>query len=155
MTPAINLLKKNKVKYQVHSYEHDPRAASYGLEAAEKLALDPARVFKTLLVQTEAKELLVAILPVKHSLNLKQLANAAKVKKLEMADPQLAQRITGYLLGGISPLGQKKALRTFVDQSAADFATIFVSAGRRGLEIELQVGDLLQLTAGMSAEITA
>lgn len=155
MTPAINLLKKNKVKYQVHSYEHDPRAASYGLEAAEKLALDPARVFKTLLVQTEAKELLVAILPVKHSLNLKQLANAAKVKKLEMADPQLAQRITGYLLGGISPLGQKKALRTFVDKSAADFATIFVSAGRRGLEIELQVGDLLQLTAGMSAEITA
>lgn len=155
MTPAINLLKKKKINYQIHSYEHDPRAASYGLEAAEKLALDPARVFKTLLVQTEAKELLVAILPVKNSLNLKQLASAAKVKKLEMADPQQAQRTTGYLLGGISPLGQKKALRTFVDQSAADFATIFVSAGRRGLEIELQAGDLLQLTAGMSAEITA
>ncbi|MCK9237851.1 MAG: Cys-tRNA(Pro) deacylase [Thiopseudomonas sp.] len=155
MTPAINLLKKKKINYQIHSYEHDPRAASYGLEAAEKLALDPARVFKTLLVQTEAKELLVAILPVKNSLNLKQLASAAKVKKLEMADPQQAQRTTGYLLGGISPLGQKKALRTFVDQSAADFATIFVSAGRRGLEIELQAGDLLQLTAGVSAEITA
>ncbi len=155
MTPAINLLKKKKINYQIHSYEHDPRAASYGLEAAEKLALDPARVFKTLLVQTEAKELLVAILPVKNSLNLKQLASAAKVKKLEMADPQLAQRTTGYLLGGISPLGQKKALRTFVDQSAADFATIFVSAGRRGLEIELQADDLLQLTAGVSAEITA
>ncbi|MDM7858154.1 Cys-tRNA(Pro) deacylase [Thiopseudomonas acetoxidans] len=155
MTPAINLLKKKKINYQIHSYEHDPRAASYGLEAAEKLALDPARVFKTLLVQTEAKELLVAILPVKNSLNLKQLASAAKVKKLEMADPQQAQRTTGYLLGGISPLGQKKALRTFVDQSAADFATIFVSAGRRGLEIELQADDLLQLTAGVSAEITA
>lgn len=155
MTPAINLLKKKKINYQIHSYEHEPRAASYGLEAAEKLALDPARVFKTLLVQTEAKELLVAILPVKNSLNLKQLASAAKVKKLEMADPQLAQRTTGYLLGGISPLGQKKALRTFVDQSAADFATIFVSAGRRGLEIELQADDLLQLTAGVSAEITA
>jgi len=155
MTPAINLLKKQKVSYQVHSYEHDPRAASYGLEAAEKLALDPARVFKTLLVQTEAKELLVAILPVNNSLNLKQLASAAKVKKLEMADPQLAQRTTGYLLGGISPLGQKKLLRTFVDQSAADFATIFVSAGRRGLEIELQASDLLQLTAGVSAQITA
>lgn len=155
MTPAINLLKKKKINYQIHSYEHDPRAASYGLEAAEKLALDPARVFKTLLVQTEAKELLVAILPVKNSLNLKQLASAAKVKKLEMADPQQAQRTTGYLLGGISPLGQKKALRTFVDQSAVDFATIFVSAGRRGLEIELQAGDLLQLTAGVSAEITA
>lgn len=155
MTPAINLLKKKKINYQIHSYEHDPRAASYGLEAAEKLALDPARVFKTLLVQTEAKELLVAILPVKNSLNLKQLASAAKVKKLEMADPQQAQRTTGYLLGGISPLGQKKALRTFVDQSATDFATIFVSAGRRGLEIELQADDLLQLTAGVSAEITA
>ena len=155
MTPAINLLKKKKINYQIHSYEHDPRAASYGLEAAEKLALDPARVFKTLLVQTETKELLVAILPVKNSLNLKQLASVAKVKKLEMADPHQAQRTTGYLLGGISPLGQKKALRTFVDQSAADFATIFVSAGRRGLEIELQAGDLLQLTAGMSAEITA
>lgn len=155
MTPAINLLKKKKINYQIHSYEHEPRAASYGLEAAEKLALDPARVFKTLLVQTEAKELLVAILPVKNSLNLKQLASAAKVKKLEMADPQQAQRTTGYLLGGISPLGQKKALRTFVDQSAADFATIFVSAGRRGLEIELQAGDLLQLTAGVSVEITA
>lgn len=155
MTPAINLLKKKKINYQIHSYEHDPRAASYGLEAAEKLALDPARVFKTLLVQTEAKELLVAILPVKNSLNLKQLASAAKVKKLEMADPQQAQRTTGYLLGGISPLGQKKALRTFVDQSAMDFATIFVSAGRRGLEIELQADDLLQLTAGVSAEITA
>lgn len=155
MTPAIKLLKKQRVSYQVHSYKHDPRALSYGLEAAEKLALEPARVFKTLLVQTEAKELLVAILPVNNSLSLKQLASAAKVKKLEMAEPRLAQRTTGYLLGGISPLGQKKLLRTFVDQSAAQFSTVFVSAGRRGLEVELQASDLLQLIAGVLAKITA
>ncbi|MBS7661463.1 Cys-tRNA(Pro) deacylase [Pseudomonas lalucatii] len=137
MTPAIDLLRKAKAEHRVHSYEHDPKAASYGLEAAEKLALEPARVFKTLLAASEKGELLVAVVPVAGSLDLKALAQAAGVKKAEMAEPQAAQRATGYLLGGISPLGQKKRLRTFIDESAQRFATIYVSAGRRGLEVEL------------------
>ncbi|WP_164708997.1 aminoacyl-tRNA deacylase, partial [Pseudomonas viridiflava] len=111
-------------------YEHDPKAASYGLEAAEKLGLEPARVFKTLLASTEKGELLVAVVPVVGTLDLKALAHAAGAKKTEMADPAAAQRSTGYLLGGISPLGQKKRLRTFIDETATSFETIFVSAGR-------------------------
>lgn len=111
MTPAIDLLKKARAVHQVHSYTHDPKAASYGLEAAEKLQLPPERVFKTLLAASEKGELLVAVVPVAGSLDLKALAHAAGVKKAEMADPQAAQRSTGYLLGGISPLGQKKRLR--------------------------------------------
>lgn len=151
MTPAIDLLKLHGVEFILHSYKHDPRSASYGLEAAEKLNLAPEQVFKTLLVQADSKELLVAVLPVAHSLALKQLAGAAGVKKLEMANPALAQKTTGYLLGGISPLGQKKPLRTFVDCSAQNLATMFVSAGRRGLEIELSPADLLQYTSGSFA----
>lgn len=134
MTPALDLLKKVRAEHRVHSYEHDPKAASYGLEAAEKLGLEPAQVFKTLLAASEKGELLVAVVPVVGTLDLKGLAHAAGVKKAEMADPAAAQRSTGYLLGGISPLGQKKRLRTFIDNSAQGFATIYVSAGRRGLE---------------------
>ncbi|WP_372867589.1 Cys-tRNA(Pro) deacylase, partial [Pseudomonas sp.] len=137
MTPAIDLLKKAQAAHRVHSYSHDPKAASYGLEAAEKLNLEPARVFKTLLAATEKGELLVAVVPVAGSLDLKALAQAAAVKKADMADPAAAQRATGYLLGGISPLGQKKRLRTFIDASAQQYPSIFVSAGRRGLEVEL------------------
>ena len=107
MTPALDLLKKVRAEHRVHSYEHDPKAASYGLEAAEKLSLEPAQVFKTLLASSEKGELLVAVVPVVGSLDLKALAQAAGVKKAEMADPAAAQRATGYLLGGISPLGQK------------------------------------------------
>ena len=155
MTPAINLLKKQRVDHQVHSYNHDPRVASYGLEAAQKLALAPERVFKTLLACTENKELLVAVLPVCAQLNLKALAACAGVKKVEMADPQQAQRMTGYLLGGISSLAQKKSLRTFLDSSAEHFATVYISAGRRGLEVELAAADLLRLTQGQSAAIAS
>ncbi|HBX57353.1 Cys-tRNA(Pro) deacylase [Pseudomonas sp. UBA2684] len=144
MTPAIDLLKKAKAAHQVHSYSHDPKAASYGLEAAEKLDLDAARVFKTLLAATEKGELLVAVVPVAGSLDLKALAQAAGVKKADMADPAAAQRATGYLLGGISPLGQKKRLRTFIDESAQVHPTIYVSAGRRGLEVELAATVLAQ-----------
>lgn len=146
MTPAIDLLKKAKAAHRVHSYNHDPKAASYGLEAAEKLDLQPARVFKTLLATSEKGELLVAVVPVAGSLDLKALAQAAAVKKAEMADPAAAQRSTGYLLGGISPLGQKKALRTFIDESARQYPSIYVSAGRRGLEVELAAEVLAQLT---------
>ena len=152
MTPAIDLLKKHKAAHRVHSYSHDPKAASYGLEAAEKLDLEPARVFKTLLAASEKGELLVAVVPVAGSLDLKALAQAAGVKKVDMADPAAAQRATGYLLGGISPLGQKKRLRSFIDASAQQYPSIFVSAGRRGLEVELAAATLAQLTqAGFAA----
>lgn len=146
MTPAIDLLKKHKAAHRVHSYSHDPKAASYGLEAVEKLDLEPLRVFKTLLAASEKGELLVAVVPVAGSLDLKALAQAAGVKKADMADPAAAQRATGYLLGGISPLGQKKRLRTYIDASAQQYPTIFVSAGRRGLEVELAAEVLAQLT---------
>ncbi|MEG0966331.1 MAG: Cys-tRNA(Pro) deacylase [Pseudomonas sp.] len=153
MTPALDLLKKVRAEHHIHSYEHDPKAASYGLEAAEKLNLEPVRVFKTLLASSEKGELLVAVVPVVGSLDLKGLAHAAGVKKCEMADPAAAQRSTGYLLGGISPLGQKKRLRTFIDQSAQSFQTIFVSAGRRGLEVELAAAVLAEHTQAKFAGI--
>lgn len=153
MTPAIDLLKKAGADYQVHSYEHDPHAESYGLEAVEKLGLQAAQVFKTLLASTERNELLVAVVPVAGTLDLKALAQAAGVKKVEMANPALAQRSTGYLVGGISPLGQKKRLRTFIDESAQNYATINVSAGRRGLELELSAQTLAQYCQGSFANI--
>ena len=137
----------------MHSYSHDPKAASYGLEAVEKLDLEPARVFKTLLAASEKGELLVAVVPVAGSLDLKALAQAAGAKKADMADPAAAQRATGYLLGGISPLGQKKRLRTFIDASAQQYPSIFVSAGRRGLEVELAAEVLAQLTQAGFATI--
>lgn len=153
MTPAIQLLKKAQAEYQVHSYEHDPQSVSYGLEAAEKLNLPPAQVFKTLLAVTEKAELLVAVVPVAGSLDLKALAQAAGVKKVEMADPLAAQRATGYLLGGISPLGQKKRLRSFIDESARQQPSIFVSAGRRGLEVQLSAAILAQYSNAQFAAI--
>ncbi|HLA32832.1 MAG TPA: Cys-tRNA(Pro) deacylase [Pseudomonas sp.] len=153
MTPAIDLLKKAQAVHQVHSYSHDPKAASYGLEAAEKLKLQPELVFKTLLAASEKGELLVAVVPVAGSLDLKALAQVACVKKADMADPTAAQRATGYLLGGISPLGQKKRLRTFIDESAKRYSTIYVSAGRRGLEVELAAETLAQLTQGSFVSI--
>jgi len=153
MTPALDLLKKARAEHRVHSYEHDPKAASYGLEAAQKLGLDPLRVFKTLLAASEKGELLVAVVPVGGTLDLKALAHAAGVKKCEMADPMAAQRATGYLVGGISPLGQKKRLRTFIDTSAQQFESIHVSAGRRGLEVELAAAVLAEHTQGAFAEI--
>ncbi|RMV67897.1 Cys-tRNA deacylase [Pseudomonas caricapapayae] len=153
MTPALDLLKKLRAEHRIHSYEHDPKAASYGLEAAEKLGLEPARVFKTLLASTEKGELLVAVVPVVGTLDLKALAHAAGAKKTEMADPAAAQRSTGYLLGGISPLGQKKRLRTFIDETAQRFEHIYVSAGRRGLEVELSAAVLAEHTQAMFAPI--
>ena len=153
MTPALDLLKKHRAEHRVHSYEHDPKSASYGLEAAEKLGLDPQQVFKTLLASSEKGELLVAVVPVVGTLDLKALAQAAGVKKCEMADPASAQRATGYLVGGISPLGQKKRLRTFIDESAQGFPTIHVSAGRRGLEVELSAETLAGLTSAKFAPI--
>ncbi|ABU70236.1 MULTISPECIES: Cys-tRNA(Pro) deacylase [Vibrio] len=155
MTPAINLAKKKKVTHTIHQYEHDPRADSYGLEAAEVLGQDPKTVFKTLLfcLNGEPKNLAVAIIPVDQKLNLKLAAKAAKGKKADMADPEIAQKTTGYVVGGISPLGQKKALPTFLHESATEQDTICVSAGKRGLEIELAPKDLLSLTRGQFAPL--
>ncbi|ENG7521859.1 Cys-tRNA(Pro) deacylase, partial [Vibrio harveyi] len=155
MTPAINLAKKKKVSHTIHQYEHDPRADSYGLEAAEVLGQDPKKVFKTLLfcLNGEPKNLAVAIIPVDQKLNLKLAAKATKGKKADMADPDIAQKTTGYVVGGISPLGQKKALPTFLHESATQQETICVSAGKRGLEIELAPKDLLSLTRGQFAPL--
>ena len=154
MTPAITLLKRKKIAYTVHKYQHDQKHPSYGMEAVEKLGLNPSQVFKTLVCQLDNKELAVAIIPVTAMLNLKHLALAAGSKKCIMADKSLVQKTTGYVLGGISPLGQKKRLKTFIDQSATQFQTIFVSAGRRGLEIELSPEDLCSLTDSSFVPLT-
>jgi Cys-tRNA(Pro)/Cys-tRNA(Cys) deacylase len=153
MTPAISSAKKAKIPFTVHHYAHDPASPSYGQEAAEKLAIEEGRVFKTLVVQLDGTALVVAIVPVSMTLNMKQLAKAAGAKKAVMADKGDVERATGYVLGGISPLGQKRRLPTVIDQSAASFPTIFVSAGRRGLEIELTPADLTTLTGAVFAPI--
>lgn len=154
MTPAINTAKKAKIEYTVHQYEHDPSTASYGREAAEKLGIDPANVFKTLVVSLENKQLAVSILPVDKKLNLKAFASASGAKKAAMADHKDAERATGYVLGGISPLGQKKRLKTIIDRSALDFDTILVSAGKRDLDIELSPNNLGTLVNGTFASIS-
>lgn len=154
MTPAINLAKQHKIVYQLHQYQHDPNAASYGLEAADKLGCNASQVYKTLIAELDKNQLVVAVLPVNKQLNLKLLAKAAGAKKAEMAKPDAAQRATGYLLGGVSPLGQKKRLKSYICQTAQQHQTLFVSAGKRGLEIELQPQDLQQLTQAKFARLT-
>ncbi|HEX5985721.1 MAG TPA: Cys-tRNA(Pro) deacylase [Nocardioides sp.] len=151
-TPATVALTKAGVEHTVHTYEHDPSAASYGLEAAEAMGLDPARVFKTLLASVDGK-LVVGIVPVSGQLDLKAVAAAAGGKKAVMADPADAERATGYVVGGISPLGQKRAHPTVVDASALDHPTVFVSGGRRGMEIELSPADLVAQTRATVASI--
>lgn len=153
MTPGINVAKKAGVWHRIHEYSHDPGHASYGLEAAEKMAVPAHQVFKTLVVALDSKNLAVAVLPVSGMLSMKQIARAAGAKKAIMAPALDVQRSTGYVLGGVSPLGQKKRLPTFIDESARQLATIFVSAGRRGLEIELIPDDLCSLTDGKFADL--
>ncbi|GAA0323088.1 Cys-tRNA(Pro) deacylase [Psychrobacter aestuarii] len=154
MTPAIVLAKRQKLSHQIHEYTHDAAAPSYGLEAAEKLGVAAACVFKTLVVETDKQTLAVAILPVNTTLNLKKMAKALGVKKLHMADPKQVERVTGYVLGGVSPLGQKKRLPTVIDSSAAGQERIYVSAGKRGLEIELSATDLARVLDAPFADIT-
>lgn len=148
MTPAVNELKRKKIAFTIHSYEHDPKHPSYGLEAAEKLAIDPARVFKTLVIQLDDGRLAVAVLPVSTHLNLKKAAAACGSKKAAMADKAVVEKTTGYVLGGVSPLGQKKRLATVIDSSAVEYSTILISGGRRGLDIEISPADLVALTGG-------
>lgn len=151
-TPATVAAKRAKIAYTLHEYEHDPAAASYGLEAATALGLPPEHVFKTLVASVDGR-LTVAVVPVASSLDLKALAKAAGGKKAALADQREAERTTGYVAGGISPLGQKRRLPTYVDASAEALATMHVSAGRRGLEIELAPADLLRLTSGTLAPL--
>ena len=151
-TPATVALEAAGVAFTVHAYEHDPAAASYGEEAAEAMGVSQDRVFKTLLADVDGT-LTVAVVPVAARLDLKALAAAVGGKHAAMADPAAAERATGYVLGGISPLGQRKRLRTVLDDTVRGHSTVYVSAGRRGLEVELAPRDLLALTAAGTAPI--
>lgn len=151
-TPATAALAAAGVAFTSHAYDHDPRVTSYGDEAAAALGLSVDEVFKTLLATVDG-ELVVAVVPVAGTLDLKALAAAAGGRRAEMADPALAQRVTGYVLGGISPIGQKRALPTFVDETAVLLDRVYVSGGRRGLDIGLAPDDLLAVTGGRYAPI--
>lgn len=146
MTPAIALLEKQKIKFEILSYEHDANNGHYGLEAVEKLNLNSEQVFKTLVLETHEGELIVAMTPVSQQVNLKQLAKVAKTKKMALAAPQKVNASTGYILGGVSPIGQKKRLKTYIHSSASEFGIIYVSAGKRGLELKLAIDDVAELT---------
>jgi len=153
MTPAVKVLEKADVAFQLASYEHDPRTPAYGEEAARALGLPADEVYKTLLARLDDGRLAVAIVPVPCQLDLKALARAAGARKASLADPAEAERATGYVVGGISPLGQRKRLPTFLDESARALEAIHVSGGRRGLEIRLAPGDLIRLTGAREAPL--
>lgn len=152
-TPAVTALVKAGVTHTVHTYKHDPSGAAYGLEAAEAMGVAPDVVFKTLVIELSTGRLAVAVVPVSASLSLRNAAAALGVPKAAMADPAKVQRSTGYVLGGISPLGQKKPLPTVVDSSATAHERIFCSAGKRGMESELAPADLVRLTGAVVAEV--
>ncbi|MBL8797534.1 MAG: Cys-tRNA(Pro) deacylase [Planctomycetia bacterium] len=154
MTPAIRAAEAAQVAFRVHRYAHDADAESFGLEAAEKLGVPPERLFKTLIVQLDGKQLALAAVPANARLDLKKLARAAGAKKADLADPSAAERATGYVVGGISPLGGKKRLPAYVDETVLQHAAVLVSAGQRGLQIELAPDELLRLTGGRTAPLT-
>lgn len=151
-TPATVALTAAGIPFTAHSYEHDPANTNFGLEAAEALQLDPEQVFKTLLADIDGS-LVVGIVPVTGKLDLKALASAVGGKRAEMADPKLAERRTGYVVGGISPIGQKNRHATVLDETAELYDTVFVSGGRRGLDIELAPADLIRATGAIVAAI--
>lgn len=153
-TPATKVLHQAGVPFTVHSYEHDPGTTTFGTEAADELGVDPHRIFKTLVCTIDARPpFAVAVVPVSGQLDLKAFASALGIKKAAMAEPTAAARATGYVVGGISPLGQRTALPTVIDASAQSFATIFVSAGKRGLQIELSPADLCSLSGASFAAV--
>lgn len=151
-TPATVALTKAGIPFTLHEYEHDPRAASYGLEAAEALGLDPAVVFKTLMASADGK-LAVGIVPVTSQLDLKALARALGVSKAVMADVAAAERATGYVAGGISPVGQRRPHPAVLDESALAFDTVYVSGGRRGLDLGIAPADLVRVAGATVARI--
>ncbi|OUR62316.1 aminoacyl-tRNA deacylase [Colwellia sp. 39_35_sub15_T18] len=155
MTPATKQLTQQKIAFETLQYQHDAHASSFGLEAVEKLALATEQVFKTLVVCTDTDKLAVAIVPVHLKLNLKAMAKALRVKKVTMADAKRVEASTGYVLGGVSPLGQKKKLATVIDDSAQELAKIYVSGGRRGLEIALSPDDLAKMCQATFAAISS
>ncbi|HVX42639.1 MAG TPA: Cys-tRNA(Pro) deacylase [Mycobacteriales bacterium] len=152
-TPAVAVLERAGAAFTLHPYEHDPRSTAYGEEAAHALGVPPERIFKTLVV--DAGGLAVAVVPVAGSLDVKAFAAALGHKRATMADPADAERATGYVRGGISPLGGRKRLPTVIDESATGFPTVFVSAGRRGLQVEVTPADLVALAGARVAPIAA
>jgi Cys-tRNA(Pro)/Cys-tRNA(Cys) deacylase len=152
-TPATVALTRAGIAFTLHEYDHDPRAQSFGLEAAEALGLDPAQVFKTLMATVDGK-LTVGIVPVSGQLDLKALARAAGGSKAAMADVTAAERATGYVAGGISPIGQKRSHPTVLDETALAFDTVYVSGGRRGLDLGIAPGDLVRVTGAAVAAIS-
>jgi Cys-tRNA(Pro)/Cys-tRNA(Cys) deacylase len=151
-TPATALLTRAKVAFTLHQYRHDPRAEAFGEEASAALGVPPERIFKTLIAAVDGR-LVCGVVPVAARLDLKALAAAVAGKRAELAEPAAAARATGYVVGGISPLAQKSRLPVVVDSSAGAFETVFVSAGRRGLQVELTPADLVQLTGAVLAAI--
>lgn len=154
MTPAVLALEAASIEFSIHEYERGDDLRDFGREAAEALDLDPDQVFKTLVVLADT-ELVVAVVPVSCQLSMKRTAAAIGAKKVVMSDPAVAERSSGYIVGGISPIGQRKRLRTVVDESAELFDTIYVSGGRRGMDIGLAPSDLVAVTAAVVAPITA
>ena len=157
MTPAIKHAEREKIDFTIHQYDHDPSVQAYGEEAAEAMGAEAGKVFKTLLISLngESKNLAVAVVPVSGQLNLKAAAATLGAKKAAMADAKVAQNTTGYILGGISPLGQKRLLPTIIDESAFKFDSIFVSAGKRGLEIELSAKKLQLLCNAIKCQCSS
>lgn len=155
MTPAITVAQDAGIFHKVHEYTYDIESDAFGEDAAKKMGVSPARVFKTLVVELDSGDFAVTVIPAPETLNMKRMARAAAAKKAAMANKADVERVTGYVLGGVSPLGQKKTLKTIIDTSAENFSTLFVSAGRRGLEIELAPTDLQSLTGGTFAAICA
>jgi len=154
VTPAVNALEAAGIAFTVHEYDHDPASSSFGLEAATALGLDPDRVFKTLLVTADGEQA-VGIVPVSCSLSLKALGATLGRKRVVMCDPAVAQRVTGYVLGGISPFGQKRSLPTVIDETAELYDTVYVSGGRRGLDLGVAPADLIRLLGALTADIAA
>jgi Cys-tRNA(Pro)/Cys-tRNA(Cys) deacylase len=153
-TPATALLTKQKVTFTAHTYDVDPNASSYGEAAAASLGVEPGRVFKTLVASVDGR-LAVGVVPVSGALDLKALAAALGGKRATMAEPAAAERATGYVTGGISPFGQRSRLPVVVDASAQAWPTVFVSGGRRGLQVEVAPSDLVQLTGAILAGIAS
>lgn len=153
MTPAIELLKKASIAHQVLTYHHDPACTDFGLEAAQQLGVDPAQMYKTLVVRGESGQLVFCLVSVQDKVDLKKLAHVMGCKKAELADPAVAEKTTGYVVGGISPLGGRKSLPTFLDEYLQLWDTIYLSAGKRGMQLQLAPHDLQRLTHGVLADV--